>query len=69
MRGVLVKRFIIAALLVWLPICASAETPDEWVALGARVHGGFGASIPLGIKIGLGAVSRTDGLFQVEPAP
>jgi hypothetical protein len=27
-----------------------AETPDEWVALGARLHGGFGAFIPLGIK-------------------
>ena len=35
-----------------------AETPDEWVALGARVHGGFGAFIPLGIKIGLDALDR-----------
>jgi hypothetical protein len=32
---------------------ASAETPEEWVALGARVHGAFGSFIPLGIKIGL----------------
>ena len=32
---------------------ARAETPDEWVALGARVHGGFGAFVPLGIQIGL----------------
>ena len=42
-------------------ICGSpsnAETPDEWVALGARVHGAFGAFIPLGIKIGLDAVNR-----------
>ena len=37
---------------------ASAETPDEWVALGTRVHGGFGAFIPLGIKIGEDAVER-----------
>ena len=37
---------------------ASAETPDEWIALGARVHGAFGAFIPLGIKIGLDAVNR-----------
>ena len=54
------KRLIIAALLLWLPICASAETPDEWVALGSRVHGAFGAFVPLGIKIGLDAVSRLD---------
>jgi hypothetical protein len=35
-----------------------AETPDEWIALGARVHGAFGAFIPAGIKIGLDAVKR-----------
>ena len=52
------KRIIIAALLLLLPVCARAETPDEWVTLGTRVHGGFGAFIPLGIKIGLDAVSR-----------
>jgi formylmethanofuran dehydrogenase subunit E len=41
-------------------ICATvrAETPDEWVTLGARVHGGFGAFIPLGIRIGLDALDR-----------
>jgi hypothetical protein len=37
---------------------ASAETPEEWIALGARVHGAFGSFIPLGIKIGLDAVNR-----------
>ena len=47
----------IVALLL-LPTTAIAETPDEWVALGARVHGAFGAFIPLGIKIGLDAVKR-----------
>ena len=39
---------------------AHAETPEEWIALGARVHGAFGSFIPLGIKIGLDAVSRLD---------
>jgi formylmethanofuran dehydrogenase subunit E len=34
------------------------ETPDEWVALGARVHGGFGAFVPLGIRIGLDSLDR-----------
>lgn len=43
----------IAAALSSAP--AQAETPEEWVTLGARVHGGFGAFIPLGIRIGLDA--------------
>ena len=50
------RLFILMTLL--LPLAASAETPDEWIALGARVHGAFGAFIPLGIKIGLDAVHR-----------
>src|SRR5260370_5609259 len=37
-----------------------AETPQEWIELGARVHGGFGAFIPLGIRIGLDALKRLD---------
>ena len=45
------------ALTAWCGV-ANAETPDEWVSLGTRVHGGFGAFIPLGIKIGLDAVQR-----------
>jgi formylmethanofuran dehydrogenase subunit E len=39
-------------------LTARAETPEEWIALGARVHGAFGAFIPLGIRIGLDAVDR-----------
>ena len=35
-----------------------AETPEEWIKLGARVHGGFGAFIPAGIRIGLDALER-----------
>ena len=35
-----------------------AETRDEWITLGARVHGGFGAFIPVGIRIGLDALQR-----------
>jgi formylmethanofuran dehydrogenase subunit E len=52
------KRILIAALLALQPLGATAETPEEWVALGARVHGGFGAFIPLGISIGVDAVKR-----------
>ena len=35
-----------------------AETPEEWIKLGARVHGGFGAFIPAGIRIGEDALKR-----------
>lgn len=52
------KRIFIALLLVCLPLTGKAETPDEWIKLGSRVHGGFGSFIPLGIKIGLDAVKR-----------
>ena len=52
------KLGLFAALLLCLPLTARAETPEEWITLGARVHGAFGAFIPLGIKIGVDAVSR-----------
>lgn len=42
---------------------ARAETQEEWIKLGARVHGGFGAFIPAGIRIGLDALER----LKVEP--
>jgi len=52
-------RFAALALALILTGSAShAETPEEWIALGTRVHGGFGSFIPLGIKIGLDAVDR-----------
>jgi formylmethanofuran dehydrogenase subunit E len=54
------KRAILAALLLLPSMAVRAETPEEWITLGARVHGAFGAFIPLGIKIGLDAVKRLD---------
>jgi formylmethanofuran dehydrogenase subunit E len=52
-------RFVILFLAgIAISDAARAETPEEWVALGARVHGAFGAFIPLGIRIGLDAVAR-----------
>jgi formylmethanofuran dehydrogenase subunit E len=45
-----------AVILLSLP--ARAETPTEWIELGARVHGAFGAFIPVGIRIGLDAKER-----------
>src|ERR1700730_5649623 len=37
---------------------AIAETPDEWVTLGARIHGGFGSFISVGVRIGLDRLQR-----------
>jgi formylmethanofuran dehydrogenase subunit E len=51
-------RILVVTLLLFLPASSRAETPEEWIALGARVHGGFCAFIPLGIRIGLDAVAR-----------
>jgi formylmethanofuran dehydrogenase subunit E len=54
------RRLVAILLLCIMPSVAPAETPEEWIALGARVHGAFGSFIPLGIKIGLDAVKRLD---------
>ncbi|MCX7313277.1 MAG: formylmethanofuran dehydrogenase subunit E family protein [Hyphomicrobiales bacterium] len=37
---------------------ARAETPDEWIKLLSRVHGGFGSFLPVGIRIGEDAMKR-----------
>ncbi len=39
---------------------AAQQTPDEWITLGRRVHGGFGTFIPVGIRIGQDAVKRLE---------
>jgi formylmethanofuran dehydrogenase subunit E len=44
--------------LLLAPLAVHAETPEEWIKLGARVHGGFGAFIPVGIRIGEDAMKR-----------
>jgi hypothetical protein len=63
-RGEAMTRTKIYLFAVLLALCANAsaraETPDEWVKLGARVHGAFGSFIPVGIRIGLDALKRLD---------
>ena len=54
----LIRLGLIGLALTVPGAAASAETPEEWITLGARVHGAFGAFIPLGIKIGLDAADR-----------
>ena len=46
----------------------NAETPDEWIALSARVHSGFGALVAVGVKIGLDAVKRPNQPLSVRLA-
>lgn len=46
------------ALAFLAPSLARAETKDEWIALGARIHGAFGRFIPVGIRIGLDATEK-----------
>ena len=53
----LVRNAAVMAMLL-LAIPARSETAEEWVALGTRVHGGFGTFIPLGIRIGEDALRR-----------
>ena len=47
----------VLALALWQGT-ANAETPEEWVQLGTRVHGFFGGFVPAGIRIGLDARER-----------
>jgi hypothetical protein len=56
----ILRSLLSALLLAGLILPARAETPEEWVKLGARVHGGFGSFIPVGIRIGEDAMKRLD---------
>jgi formylmethanofuran dehydrogenase subunit E len=51
------------ALLALTASPAHSETPEEWIAVGTRIHGGFGPLIPIGIRIGLDSLSR----LKAEP--
>jgi formylmethanofuran dehydrogenase subunit E len=56
------KKLIFAATLLVLPMSslspAHSETREQWIELGARIHGAFGAFIPVGIRIGLDASEK-----------
>jgi formylmethanofuran dehydrogenase subunit E len=51
-------RYIVLAAMLLAPASGHAETKEEWIALGARIHGAFGPFIPVGIRIGLDAVNK-----------
>jgi formylmethanofuran dehydrogenase subunit E len=44
--------------VILFPAVSHAETKEEWITLGARIHGAFGPFIPVGIRIGLDAVEK-----------
>jgi formylmethanofuran dehydrogenase subunit E len=56
-------RTALLSVVILLSAPAQAETPAQWIELGARVHGAFGAFIPIGIRIGLDARER----IKAEP--
>jgi formylmethanofuran dehydrogenase subunit E len=51
-------RYVAFAVMLLVPVSGHAETKEEWIALGARIHGAFGPFIPVGIRIGLDAVDK-----------
>jgi hypothetical protein len=61
------KRSLLAAVALLLPFTVSSavrsETREQWIELGARIHGAFGAFIPVGIRIGLDAREK----LKAEP--
>jgi formylmethanofuran dehydrogenase subunit E len=48
----------LVTLALLAPMTGHAETKDEWITLGARIHGAFGPFIPVGIRIGLDAMDK-----------
>lgn len=52
--------YLLIAVVTANRIPARAETPDEWIKLLTRVHGGFGSFLPVGIRIGEDAMKRLD---------
>jgi len=51
-------NFLVALALAFQVQAAHAQTPQQWVEWGDRVHGGFGSLIAYGIRIGLDAMER-----------
>jgi formylmethanofuran dehydrogenase subunit E len=59
-RSATVTSAIRLCFFVLLLLCGGtrAETPEQWVTLLSRVHGGFGSFLPVGIRIGEDAMKR-----------
>jgi hypothetical protein len=60
----LIKLVLLVATVAFTLPVSHAQTPHDWIKLGERVHGGFGAFIPVGIRIGQDALQR----LKLSPA-
>jgi formylmethanofuran dehydrogenase subunit E len=60
MTGIMRRLLAGAVIALCATVSVHAETPEEWITLGARVHGAFGSFIPVGIRIGLDALKRLE---------
>ena len=56
--GLRLRILLSILLLLSSGLAVRAETPEEWVKLLSRVHGGFGSFLPVGIRIGEDAMKR-----------
>jgi formylmethanofuran dehydrogenase subunit E len=56
-RLVGLRIFVSFLAFLIIPV-ARSETPEQWVTLLTRVHGGFGSFLPVGIRIGEDAMKR-----------
>jgi formylmethanofuran dehydrogenase subunit E len=52
------RQILLVAVLALTTQAARAQSPEQWVEWGDRVHGGFGSLIALGIRVGLDAMQR-----------
>ncbi len=60
MTKTVIRMFAVVAIALGSIASSRAESPEQWITLGARVHGAFGSFIPVGIRIGLDALKRLD---------
>ncbi|MEM8778831.1 MAG: formylmethanofuran dehydrogenase subunit E family protein, partial [Cyanobacteria bacterium P01_G01_bin.49] len=56
----LIALIVVSSSFLGFPNMTEAETADEWVKLGRRIHGAFGSYVVLGIRIGLDAMEKLE---------
>lgn len=54
----MLTRLSVLTLFILLAPAARAQTAEQWVEWGDRLHGGFGSLIALGIRVGQDALQR-----------
>lgn len=54
----LLRQLVLIAVLAVTTQAPRAQTPQQWVEWGDRLHGGFGSLVALGIRVGRDAMER-----------